>query len=91
MTAATGSSSAFRMRPRGGRRFYADLEGPEIEKLASISDIPYFRCSSADTFGDTVAKALAIRGLTLVEVDMHAVGEFPAYFPFNQLQAKPAT
>jgi acetolactate synthase-1/2/3 large subunit len=74
----------------GGRRFYADLQGPEIEKLASLSDIPYFKCSSADTFGATVAKALAIRGLTLVEVDMHAVGEFPAYFPFNQLPSKPA-
>jgi hypothetical protein len=26
-------------------------------------------------------------GLTMVEVDMTAVGEFPAYYPFNQ---KPA-
>ena len=71
----------------GGRRVYADLESPDIEKLAGLSDIPYFRCSSADTFGDTVAKALAIKGLTMVEVDMTAVGEFPAYYPFNQ---KPA-
>lgn len=70
-----------------GRRFYADLESPDIEKLAGLSDIPYFRCSRADTFGDTVARALAIKGLTMVEVDMTAVGEFPAYFPFNQ---KPA-
>ena len=70
-----------------GRRFYADLQGPDIEKLAALSDIPYFRCSRADTFGDTVAKALAIKGLTMVEVDMTAVGEFPAYYPFNQ---KPA-
>lgn len=74
----------------GGRRFYADLESPEIEKLATVSDIPYFRCSSADTFGATIAKALTIRGLTLVEVDMHAVGEFPAYFPFNQKPAAPS-
>ena len=66
-----------------GRRFYADLESPDIEKLAGISEIPYFRCSSADTFGDTVAKALAIKGLTMVEVDMTAVGEFPPYYPFN--------
>ena len=36
---------------------------------------------------DTVAKALAINGLTMVEVDMQAVGEFPPYYPFNQ---KPA-
>jgi acetolactate synthase-1/2/3 large subunit len=70
-----------------GRRFYADLESPDIEKLAGISEIPFFRVSHADTFGDTVAKAIAIKGLTLVEVDMTAVGEFPAYYPFNQLRA----
>ena len=70
-----------------GRRFYADLESPDLEKLAGLSEIPYFRVSQADTFGDTVAKALAIKGLTMVEVDMMAVGDFPAYFPFNQ---KPA-
>ena len=70
-----------------GRRFYADLESPDLEKLAGLSDIPFFRCSRADTFGDTVAKAMAIKGLTMVEVDMTAVGEFPPYYPFNQ---KPA-
>jgi acetolactate synthase-1/2/3 large subunit len=70
-----------------GRRFYADLESPDLEKLAGMSKIPFFRCSRADTFGDTVATALAIKGLTMVEVDMDAVGEFPAYYPFNQ---KPA-
>lgn len=67
----------------GGRRMYADLESPDIQKLCGISDIPYFRCSSAETFGDTVAKALAIKGVSMVEVDMHAVGEFPPYYPFN--------
>ena len=66
-----------------GRRFFADLQGPELEKLAALSDIPYFKCSSAGTFGSTVAKALAIKGLTMVEVDMVAVGEFPPYYPFN--------
>jgi acetolactate synthase-1/2/3 large subunit len=70
-----------------GRRFYADLESPDLQKLAGLSDIPYFRVSHADTFGDTVARALAIKGLTMVEVDMTAVGDFPPYFPFNQ---KPA-
>jgi acetolactate synthase I/II/III large subunit len=70
-----------------GRRFYADLESPDIQKLSALSDIPYFRVSQAEAFGETVAKALAVKGLTMVEVDMTAVGEFPAYFPFNQ---KPA-
>src|SRR6185437_12181501 len=70
-----------------GRRFFADLQSPDIAKLAALSDIPYFRCDRADTFGDTVAQALAIKGLTMVEVDMKAVGEFPAYYPFNQRPA----
>jgi acetolactate synthase-1/2/3 large subunit len=52
-----------------------------------VSEIPYFRASGADSFADTVAKALAIKGLTMVELDMIAVGEFPAYFPFNQKAA----
>ena len=67
-----------------GRRFFAELQGPEIEKLAALSDISYFKCSSADTFGSTVAQALAVKGLTMVEVDMRAIGEFPAYYPFNR-------
>ena len=67
-----------------GRRFFADLQGPDLGKLAALADIPYFKCSSADTFGATVAQALAIKGLTMVEVDMTAVGEFPPYYPFNQ-------
>ncbi len=66
-----------------GRRFFADLKSPDLEKFAAVSDVPYFRCSTAESFGETVAKAIAIKGLTLVEVDMNAVGEFPAYYPFN--------
>lgn len=67
-----------------GRRFFADLQGPDLQKLAALADIPFFRCSSADTFGATIAQALEVKGLTLVEVDMNAVGEFPPYYPFNQ-------
>jgi len=67
-----------------GRRFFADLQGPELSKLAALSEIPYFRCDRAEAFGETVGKAIAINGLTLVEVDMNAVGEFPPYYPFNQ-------
>jgi hypothetical protein len=44
---------------------------------------------SADTLCATVAKALAMGGLRLVEVDMHELGELPACFPFNQTPAAP--
>jgi acetolactate synthase I/II/III large subunit len=67
-----------------GRRFFADLQGPDLEKLAALSETPYFKCSRAEMFGETVAKALAIKGLALVEVDMNAIGEFPPYYPYNQ-------
>jgi acetolactate synthase-1/2/3 large subunit len=68
-----------------GRRFFADLQSPDLGKLAALSDIPFFKVQQAEAFGATVAKALAIKGLTMVEVDMNAVGEFPPYYPFNLL------
>jgi hypothetical protein len=62
------------------RRFYIDLD---LARRAGISGPP-FHCFS---HADTLVWTLAIKGLTMVEVDMTAVGEFPAYYPFNQ---KPA-
>ena len=67
-----------------GRRFFADLQGPELAGLAALAGIPFFRAETAEAFGPTVARALEHRGLSLVEVDMTKVGEFPAYYPFNQ-------
>ena len=68
---------------QGGRRFFADLQGPDLGELAGIAKIPFFKCTSADTFGETAAKALAVNGPCLMEVDMSQVGEFPPYYPFN--------
>lgn len=68
-----------------GRRFYADLLGPDLEKLSELAGIPFWKVSSADTFGAMVAKSIAHKGPSMVEVDMTAVGEFPPYYPFNQL------
>lgn len=70
-----------------GRRFFADLHGPDLGRLAALSDIPFFKVSRAEEFGTTVAQALAVKGLTMVEVDMNAIGEFPAYYPFNRRAA----
>ena len=67
-----------------GRRFFADLQGPPLEGLASLAGIPFFRVTEAGQFGATVGRALGHSGLSLVEVDMHQVGEFPAYYPFNR-------
>jgi acetolactate synthase I/II/III large subunit len=70
-----------------GRRFFADLQGPDLGQLAQLAGIPFWKVQSADAFGETVGKAIAHNGLGLVEVDMNAVGEFPAYYPFNQRPA----
>ncbi len=68
----------------GGRRFFADLQSPDLGRLAALSDIPFWKVERAGDFGATVGKALAHGGVSMVEVDMHKVGEFPAYYPFNQ-------
>jgi acetolactate synthase-1/2/3 large subunit len=67
-----------------GRRFYADLLGPDLGELSRVAGIPFFKVTRGDAFGETVAKALAVTGPSMVEVDMHAVGEMPPYFPFNK-------
>jgi acetolactate synthase I/II/III large subunit len=71
-----------------GRRFFADLQGPDLGQLAALAGIPFWQVESADAFGATVEKSIAHTGPSLVEVDMTSVGEFPPYYPFNQ---RPAT
>jgi thiamine pyrophosphate-dependent acetolactate synthase large subunit-like protein len=71
----------------GRRNTIADLQRPDLGRLAAVSDIPFFKVDRAEAFGETVSQALAVKGLTLVEVDMTAVGEFPPYYPFNQRSA----
>ncbi len=67
----------------GGRRYFADLVNPDFEQIAKISGMGFWRCSSADSFGATVADALKHPGPNIVEVDMSAIGEFGNYFPFK--------
>jgi acetolactate synthase I/II/III large subunit len=70
-----------------GRRFFADLQGPDLGQLAALAGMPFWKVESADAFGATVEKSIAHKGPSLVEVDMTSVGEFPAYYPFNQRSA----
>lgn len=67
------------------RRNFGDLLGPDLLKLAQLAGIPGWRVSKAEDFSQTVAKALAVTGPTLVEVDMTAIGEFPPYYPYSQM------
>jgi acetolactate synthase-1/2/3 large subunit len=72
----------------GGRNFFADFLNPDFSELARITGMRFFRCSSADSFGDTVAQAVKHPGPNLVEVDMASIGEFGNYFPFKAAPAK---
>ncbi|MGI4955272.1 MAG: thiamine pyrophosphate-binding protein [Janthinobacterium lividum] len=62
-----------------GRRFYGQLRGPELEGLARLAGVRFWRVSRPDRLGQAVSAALAAAGPALVEVDMHAIGPVPAY------------
>lgn len=66
----------------GGRLFGHDLMTPDLQGLAALAGLPFFRVSSADSVGKVVAQALAVTGPALVEVDMHAIGPVPPYAPY---------
>jgi acetolactate synthase-1/2/3 large subunit len=66
----------------GGRKFYADLMGPNFEKLAALADVPFWKVTKSSDFGSTVAKAIAHTGPTIVEVDMGQIGAHPPYYPY---------
>lgn len=65
-----------------GRLFGHDLMTPDLQGLAALAGLPFFRVSSADSVGKVVAQALAVTGPALVEVDMHAIGPVPPYAPY---------
>ena len=66
----------------GGRKFYADLMGPNFEQLAALADVPFWKVTKSSDFGSTVAKAIAHTGPTIVEVDMGQIGAHPPYYPY---------
>ena len=68
---------------QGGRKYFADMLGPDLEQLADLPACRSGTSTSADAFGATVGEALRKPGPCLVEVDMTTIGEYPNYFPFN--------
>ena len=68
-----------------GRRFGDTPLTPNLEGLAALAGQPFFRVSRADEVGEVLSKALAVRGPALLEVDMAAVGELPAYPPYSTM------
>ncbi len=66
----------------GGRKFYGDLMAPDLEKLAALAGVPFWRVTKSSEFGSTVGKAIAHTGPTIVEVDMKTIGAHPPYYPY---------
>ncbi|MBN8939808.1 MAG: thiamine pyrophosphate-binding protein [Rhizobiales bacterium] len=67
----------------GGRRRFDTVLGPDLEGLARLAGIPFFRVDRPGDFGARAAEAIAVRGPALVEVDMTAIGDHPPYFPYG--------
>jgi len=68
-----------------GRRFGHDLLTPDLQGLAALAGLPFFRVSRAEAVGSVLAEALAVRGPALVEVDMRAIGPVPPYAPYSTM------
>jgi acetolactate synthase-1/2/3 large subunit len=67
----------------GGRQVYDDLLSPDFKALAALAKIPFWRVSKPEEFGSTVAQAIAVRGPTMVEIDMVTIGKHPPYWPIG--------
>ena len=67
-----------------GRRNYYDLLAPDLQQLAALAGIAFMRVTEANKLGVTLSDALRHTGVTLIEVDMNRIGEFPPYFPYSK-------
>jgi acetolactate synthase-1/2/3 large subunit len=64
----------------GGRHYAADPVGPDLEGLAKLANMPFWRISGQDELGPKLKEAIAVDGPALVEVDMKEIGAYPPYF-----------
>jgi acetolactate synthase-1/2/3 large subunit len=64
----------------GGRHYFGDLLGPNLEKLSEVAGINYVKVDQADGLEEGMSKALSVTGPSIVEVDMKTIGDFPRYF-----------
>ena len=64
----------------GERHYFADPIGPDLEGLAKLAGLPYFRVSSVNEMGPQLKAAIATEGPSLVEVEMTKIGKLPRYY-----------
>jgi len=63
-----------------GRRIYADLVTPDFGALAASIGLAHERVDKSEGFADAFARALAVDGPAIVEIDMNAVGPYAKRF-----------
>jgi acetolactate synthase I/II/III large subunit len=66
--------------------FYADLLQPDMQQYGRVMGITAWRARNIDEFSKAISAAMAIRGPTLVEVDMPAFGPYPVTFACPRMQ-----
>jgi len=64
----------------GERHYFADPIGPDMEGLAKLAGLLYFRVESEAEMGPQLKAAIDHDGPTLLEVDMTKIGKVPRYF-----------
>jgi acetolactate synthase I/II/III large subunit len=62
----------------GGRRCFTELKMPEFDLLAESLGLPYRRVARIAEFAPAFAASLQSAGLSIVEVDMRAIGPYAA-------------
>lgn len=63
-----------------GRHFFSKLQNPDLEGLAKLAGIPFWRVGRAKDFESTVRQAITGKGPRLIEVDMNAIGAPPSAY-----------
>ena len=64
----------------GGRKFFADLMGPNFEDLAKVAKMKYKKIDYAKDLEKVLKEAVNFDGPVLVEVNVASVGDMPRYF-----------
>ena len=72
----------------GGRHYAADPVGPDLEGLAKLAHMPFWRVSSIADLGPALSEAITLDGPALIEVDMTEFGPYPPYFVAPPYAAK---
>lgn len=64
----------------GGRKYYSNIFTPNFGQIAAGMNLAHIRVESISEFPDALARARALKGPVILEVDMVAIGPYPVKF-----------